>query len=227
MARSDNIQDNRDLGKKSRTPSSTVETQKDRPASSAPSMSRVWAMPSADTFDVPPIAGFVQKYLLRSYVSVDPFARNKRWATYTNDLNPETAATEHMDAEDFLRQRCDIGPDLIIFDPPYSPRQISECYKQFGREVTGEDTQNAALYSRVKSAIREIALSDTVVLSFGWNSAGMGKGWELLELLLVCHGGAHNDTICMAERKASNPQRELQLAPLLSEHVTDSDTASY
>lgn len=40
----------------------------------------------------------------------------------------------------------------------------------------------------------------TVVLSFGWNSAGMGKDFETLELLLVAHGGAHNDTICLAQR---------------------------
>lgn len=37
------------------------------------------------------------------------------------------------------------------------------------------------------------------VLSFGWNSAGMGDGFRHLELLLVAHGGAHNDTICLAE----------------------------
>jgi hypothetical protein len=39
-----------------------------------------------------------------------------------------------------------------------------------------------------------------VVLSFGWNSAGMGDFFEPVELLLVAHGGAHNDTICVAER---------------------------
>ncbi len=207
--------------------SDAVSTQKALAVDSTPSMSRVWAMPSADTFDVPPIAGFVQKYLLRSYVSVDPFARNKRWATYTNDLNPDTAAAEHMDAEDFLRKCRNVCPDLVIFDPPYSPGQVSEVYQKVGEKRDGSGGRNGELYARVRSAIREISIPETIVLSFGWNSAGMGKGWELLELLLVCHGGAHNDTICMAERKASNPQRELQLAPLLSEHVTDSDTASY
>jgi len=41
------------------------------------------------------------------------------------------------------------------------------------------------------------------VLSFGWNSVGMGitRGYEIVEILLVCHGGAHNDTICIAEKK--------------------------
>jgi hypothetical protein len=40
-------------------------------------------------------------------------------------------------------------------------------------------------------------------LSFGWNSTGMGqkRGYEIIEILIVAHGSAHNDTICMAERK--------------------------
>jgi hypothetical protein len=29
----------------------------------------------------------------------------------------------------------------------------------------------------------------------------MGKGWKQLEIMLVAHGGAHNDTICLAERR--------------------------
>lgn len=162
-------------------------------------------MPSADTFDCPPIEGFVKKYLAKSKVSIDPFARNKRWATYTNDLNLETAADYHMDAGDFcewveswvLAKPLDLG----IFDPPYSPRQITECYRAIGKEATMENTQNGALYSRVRKSLAKLIPENGIVLSFGWNSAGMGKGWEILEIMLVAHGGAHNDTICMAERK--------------------------
>jgi hypothetical protein len=175
--------------------------------------SRYWAMPSADTFDCPPIAGFVQKYLVKSNVSLDPFARNRRWATYTNDINPNTAAQYHMDAEEFCHhmRECLVLPDLVIFDPPYSPRQISECYKSFGREVTTEDTQNASLYRRVRKAFEPMLYPGGIVLSFGWNTVGMGDGWEILEVQLVCHGGAHNDTICMAERRIDPPQKTLTL----------------
>lgn len=62
--------------------------------------SRAWAMPNSETFSIKPIGNFVKKYL--SGVSVDPFARNKNWFTYTNDLNPNTSAMFHMDAENFL-----------------------------------------------------------------------------------------------------------------------------
>jgi 16S rRNA G966 N2-methylase RsmD len=81
-------------------------------------------MPNAETFSVEPIHNFVWKYLSQSKVSIDPFARNKRWATYTNDLNPATEAEYHMDAEEFLRMLAGRGEkaDLVIIDPPYSPR---------------------------------------------------------------------------------------------------------
>lgn len=51
--------------------------------------------------------------------------------------------------------------------------------------------------------INEILVNGGIVLSFGWNSIGMGnkRGYELLEGLLVCHGPGHNDTICIAEKK--------------------------
>lgn len=160
-------------------------------------------MPASDTFDCKPIAEFVRRYL--QGVSVDPFARNKRWATYTNDLNPETTAQYHMDAEKFLRMLGNdsnrVKADCIILDPPYSPRQISECYAAAGLKVGMKDTQNAALYARVRRAARALCKPGTVVLSFGWNSAGMGEGFEQREILLVAHGGAHNDTICVAEEK--------------------------
>lgn len=165
---------------------------------------RTWAMPNSDTFSVKPIGEFVQRYLAASRVSVDPFARNKRWATHTNDLNPATQADHHLDAEEFLKilHGGGIMADLVIFDPPYSPRQISECYKSVGLEVGMKETQSALLYQRVRNAIAPLVREGGIVLSFGWNSVGMGKkhGFEQIEIMLCCHGSAHNDTICMAEQ---------------------------
>lgn len=167
--------------------------------------SRVWAMPNKDTFSVPPIGDFVKRYLAQSKISIDPFARDKRWATHTNDLNPKTAAEHHLDAEAFLVMLADVGTlaDLVIFDPPYSPRQISECYKSIGMEVGMKETQSALLYQRVRNAVLPVLAPGGIVLSFGWNSVGMGKkhGFEQIEILLCCHGGAHNDSICLAERR--------------------------
>lgn len=164
-------------------------------------------MPNAETFSVKPIGEFVLRFLAEATVSVDPFARNRNWATFTNDINPDTSAQSHQDAEAFLHKLADRGviPDLVLFDPPYSPRQVSEHYRAAGLKVTGEDTQNGRLYRRVRNAIDRLVRPGGVVLSFGWQSVGMGasRGYDLFETMLVAHGGGHNDTICIAERKVA------------------------
>jgi len=160
-------------------------------------------MPSADTFSIPIIGDWVKSHIAASTVSIDPFARNNRWATHTNDLSPETSAEYHMEALEFLAtlHAAKVKADLVIFDPPYSPRQISECYSQIGRQCTMQDTQSKT-WMEWRNAIALVCAQNATVLSFGWNSVGMGKnrGFEPLEILLVCHGGAHNDTICMSEK---------------------------
>lgn len=168
-------------------------------------MSRFWAMPTANTFDAIPIHNFVWKYLANSRVSVDPFARNKTWATYSNDLNPKTEAAYHLEAEEFLSHLVSTGVrcDLLIFDPPYSPRQQKESYEAIGRAMQLEDGQTARLRKIWRDAAYPLLTNDAVVLSFGWNSVGYGKsyGFVIEEIMLVCHGSDHNDTICMAERR--------------------------
>jgi hypothetical protein len=168
-------------------------------------MSRLWAMPNADTFSVEPIHNFVWKYLHEAKVSIDPFARNKRWATYTNDINPSTEAEYHLEAIDFLdmlRER-EIKADFLLFDPPYSPRQLKECYDSFGKKMQQEDGMTAKLRKEWRNHAMPLLTNDAVVLSFGWNSVGFGRGlgFELEEIMLVCHGADHNDTICIAERR--------------------------
>jgi len=169
-------------------------------------ITREWAMPSADTLTVRPIKQWAKSLLNGLDVVVDPFARNCRLANWRNDLSPETTAEFHMDAEEFLtmlKEEKKLQADAIIFDPPYSPRQITEVYQSVGRKVTMEDTQSAVLYQRVRNAADALLKPGGVVLSFGWNSVGMGlsRSYEMFDMLVVCHGGAHNDTICVAERK--------------------------
>lgn len=179
-------------------------------------MSRVWSKPNRNTFNVPPIRALVRKHLSHSTASVDPFARNKRWATYTNDLNPDTAAEHHMDALDFLLMLRDKGikADLVIFDPPYSPRQVKECYDGIGLKMKQEDAWRTAAWTKERDVINDILKPEGIVLSFGWNTHGMSKarGYEIEEILLICHGAASNDTICTVERKIASAQM-----PLISE----------
>ena len=175
-------------------------------------MRRVWAMPNKNTFDIKPIREFVWKYLQMAKVSIDPFARDKRWATYTNDLNPNTKAEYHVEAEEFLRMLLEQGvkADLIIFDPPYSLNQVKEVYERFGEKTfTQKHAQNVGHWAIEKRLCNKLLKPGGYFLHFGWHTNGLGKKYncEIEEILIVAHGRAHNDTICMAEKKISEAGR--------------------
>lgn len=164
---------------------------------------RHWAMPDANTFQIPPFAALLRRLLDGRKTVVDPFARTSKWAQWGNDLDPSFGHQFALDSRDFARELAQRGvqADAILFDPPYSPRQISECYRGVGRDVGMEETQSARLYSETRDLLTNVAARGCVALSFGWNSVGFGKtrGWRMTELHLCCHGGAHNDTICTVE----------------------------
>ena len=62
---------------------------------------------------------------------------------------------------------------------------------------------------RTKKQISRIVKYNGVVITCGWNSGGIGKkyGFEIEEILLVPHGGWHNDTIVVVERKTKNDKQ--------------------
>jgi len=182
-------------------------------------MTRVWAMPDAKTFEIPVIHNFVIKETGLGKVSADPFCGGKCWATYNNDINPNLPAQQHIDASEFLESLVDLNIklDVLILDPPYSPRQMSECYQS--REGM-QATQNASLMRQCRDAGAKLLKVGGIALSFGWNSNGMGqkRGFEIEEIILVAHGGSHNDTICLKERKIKEqmdlfPHESLQPLP--------------
>ena len=65
------------------------------------------------------------------------------------------------------------------------------------------DTQSAKLVKECRDLMRQIASPQAVCLSFGWNTNGMGKkrGYEPIEIMIVDHGGSHNATLCLAEKR--------------------------
>ena len=162
---------------------------------------RAWAMPNSRTFSIPPIGRMLDEEM-DGGLWIDPFSCGCRRATVTNDLNPEVDADHHVDALEFLRSFDSGSVDGVLYDPPYSPRQVAECYKGVGIEVDGRTTQST-FWAEQKSEIARIVKHGGKVLCFGWNSGGIGKshGFEMTRVLLVAHGGWHNDTICTVEIK--------------------------
>lgn len=165
-------------------------------------INKTWSMPNSETFSIKPIRELIDKYREEGMVIVDPFARNSDIGTITNDLDPETKAMYHKDATDFLCHLDDNIADMVLYDPPYSARQVSESYKRLGGAVDMQTTQSS-YWAKQKKEIARITKKGGVVITCAWNSGGIGTGlgFEQQEILLVAHGGWHNDTIVTVERK--------------------------
>lgn len=168
-------------------------------------MNRTWAMPNKNTYQIKPIADLLDKEM--TGFSVDPFARTSSRATINNDINSNFGDLNH-DALDFLGCFSDEEVDTVVFDPPYSPRQVSECYQKEGVTVTNLMT-SGKFWADLKDEVARITHKGSKVISFGWNSGGMGKsrGFEIESILLIAHGGSHNDTIVTIERKITEDKK--------------------
>src|SRR5262245_50779443 len=103
-------------------------------------ISRTWARPNAQTYQIPQVKDLIDGHL--SFPSADPFSVQSTIATHTNDLNPLSPAIHHLDALEFLGNLLNEGVKLetVLFDPPYSLRQCAEMYKSVGKPVTMRDT---------------------------------------------------------------------------------------
>ena len=157
-------------------------------------------MPSRWTFQIKPIADLLAKYVGDGKRWIDPFAGEHSPAEITNDLNPDRPTTYHLDALDFLKTLTG-EYDGCLFDPPYSEEQCLRSYKAKFKGTAGR----AEYWARCKDEIARITKLGGLCVSFCWDSVGVGKnrGFEIIEILLVCHGACHNDTIVTVEVKTS------------------------
>lgn len=168
--------------------------------------SRVWAMPNKWTFKVKPLRTVIDRYMLSGQLWADPFSGYNSPAELTNDLNPDAPALYHLEAECFLTLLLDeLGEaslDGVIFDPPYSLYQVSRSYQDMGLKFKGKENPTGG-FPKVRDLISKLVKHGGYVVSYGWNSAGMGitRGFEPVEYLLCAHGGNRNDTIVTVEKR--------------------------
>jgi 16S rRNA G966 N2-methylase RsmD len=89
---------------------------------------RIWAMPNKNTFSIPPINSLIRRNVTGH--SIDPFANVNKLAMITNDIDTVYPTDFHLDALEFLKTFDDESVDCVLYDPPYSPRQVSEVWKR-------------------------------------------------------------------------------------------------
>jgi len=159
-------------------------------------ISRIWAMPSKWTFSVKPIKALIDRYITPNWA--DPFSGKYSPAEHTNDIE-DRGAKSQMDALAFLKGFSDNSLDGILFDPPYSTEQ---CLRRYTPKHGGT-AGRAEYWAKCKDEIARIVKPNGVVISFCWDSTGIGqtRGFTIEEILVVCHGACHNDTIITVDRK--------------------------
>lgn len=164
-------------------------------------MSRVWAMPHKYTFQVPVLREIIDRYKLPGQTWADPFAGYNSPAELTNDLDPQAPTQSHVEAVDFLNG-LEYMIDGVIFDPPYSLTQVSRSYADMGLKFKGAENPTGG-FPQARDRIAQIVVPGGHVISYGWNTVGMGKGrgFAPVEYLICSHGGNRNDTLVTVERK--------------------------
>lgn len=143
---------------------------------------RYWAMPSHQTFTIKPFKELIEKELGSEYI--DPFPYPFK-----------------QDAIEYLKTIEDNSENYLVFDPPYSQRQLREMYDNNGLSL--DNPMNNSYWANCRKEISRIIKKNGKVISFGWNSNGIGKkyGFEITKVVLVAHGSQHNDTIATVEMK--------------------------
>lgn len=153
---------------------------------------RIWSMPNKWTFKINPIRSLLLRYNVGQNW-IDPFAGKYSMAEITNDLNLELPTTYHMDALNFMEMFADDSVDGVLLDPPYNKHQALISYKSKKvRKMT-------PLFDHAARILKH----GGYLITFGWhsNGAGMKRGFEKVEILMVPHGGERNDTIVTVEIK--------------------------
>ena len=146
---------------------------------------RVWAMPNHRTFEIKPIKEFIKKNVGLNYIDPFPYPFKEDAITYLKKIRTNSKLN-------------------LVFDPPYSQRQLKEMYQSNG--VSLNHPMNNSYWTNCKKEIARIIRPKGKVISFGWNSGGIGKknGFKIEKILLINHGSQHNDTICTLEVKATS-----------------------
>lgn len=167
----------------------------------SPICSRVWAMPHKYTFQVPLLRAVIDRYKKPGEFWVDPFAGYNSPAELTNDLDPNAPTMHHLEAVEFMN-RVTHMVNGVIFDPPYSLTQVSRSYKDMGLQFKGAENPTGG-FPAVRDRIADIVLPGGYVISYGWNTVGLGKGrgFVPVEYLICSHGGNRNDTLVTVEMK--------------------------
>ncbi len=146
-------------------------------------LEREFHLPNKQTFTIKPIAKLLKQEVNQPCIDPFPYPFER-------------------DALEYLRELPDDYASTVLFDPPYSPTQLKECYQNEGLAYT-QEMKNNGYWSKLQREVSRIVKPGGKVIKFGWNTGRIYKGFEIVRILIVCHGSHHNDTLVTVQIKRS------------------------
>ncbi len=147
--------------------------------------------PKKHTFEMPRLKQWVAGWCHGNVLNL--FAGNTMLipGETRNDIDPSANAEFHMDAHEFVKTWDGNKFDTVVLDPPYNMRKSREKY---GDRHIGD-------FTLLKNELLRIINLGSNVITLGYDSVGMSasRGFEKIAICIVCHGGDHNDTLCVVE----------------------------
>jgi len=145
-------------------------------------INRSWAMPNKQTFTIKPIADLIKEETKGKTLDPFPYPFKKDALAFMKEIESESI-------------------DTGFYDPPYSLRQLKELYEGNGIAFTQEMTQH--YWSNIQEQWARLIKPGGKVIKCAWNSGRISNCFEITRILLVSHGGPHNDTIVTVQVKTS------------------------
>lgn len=148
--------------------------------------------PKRYTFEQPKLKQLVESYCIGKTLNLFAGRVRLNIDEIRVDMDATTEPDFLMDAYDFVSTWKGSKFQTVILDPPYNIRKAREKYE--GRYI--------GKFKKIKEHIPFILNSGGSVITLGYDSVGMSRsrGFKKEVIILVCHNGDHNDTICVIER---------------------------
>ena len=146
---------------------------------------REFGRPSHNTFSMPPVARLLDQEIGPGDNVCEPF--------------PYRAT---KDCFDYMSEWESESADVVLLDPPYTKRQVSDHYRESGVTVTGWHTSSGWTAKVKKEAARIIRPGGKGIV-FGYNSNGFGRinGMRPYRIMMVHSAGDHYDLLVTCEKK--------------------------
>lgn len=152
----------------------------------------IYQPPKRYTFEQPKLKQIIEGYCKGKVLNLFAGMVRLNVDEIRVDIDDTTKPDFLTDSYDFVCNWHGSKFMTVILDPPYNVRKAREKY----------DGRYIGKFRKIKQIIPKILSPGGIIITLGYDSVGMSRshGFEKTAIILVCHGGDHNDTICVIEK---------------------------